>query len=173
MPMYRVMLWYNNPYHVFTGFVEASTSNGGRSQPEKAGSGEHPMWLVTAASPLLSNRDSVTGPGVIDAFFDSWLPTIVNELRRLARGAEYAASMHQEVASKDGLSRPAAAVGMDKLSEDAKKIEAHRELRAAAKKSRMARHLRKALAASIAFAADTDPPAAATASPTPLAPHPN
>ena len=55
---------------------------------------------------LLSNRDSLTGPGVIDAFFDSWLPVIANEVRRLARGAEYAASMHQEVVSKDGLSRP-------------------------------------------------------------------
>ena len=131
------------------------------------------MWLVTAPSPLLSNRDSLTGPGVIDTFFDSWLPVIANEVRRLARGAEYAASMHQEVVSKDGLSRPACAIGMDKLSEDAKKIEAHRELRAAAKKSKMARRLKKALAASIAFSADADPPAAATESSTPRAPHPN
>ena len=26
VPVYRVMLWYNNPYHFFTGFVEASIS---------------------------------------------------------------------------------------------------------------------------------------------------
>ena len=124
---------------------------------------------------MLSNRDSVTGPGVIDTFFDSWLPVIANEVRRLARGAEYAASMHQEVVSKDGLSRPACAVGMEKLSEDAKKIEAHRELRAAAKKSKMARLLKKALAASVAFSADTGPAAAATESEssTPGAPHPD
>ena len=153
--------------------IEASITNGEPSQKDKVFGGEHPMWLVTAPSPLLSNRDSLTGPGVIDAFFDSWLPVIANEVRRLARGAEYAASMHQEVVSKDGLSRPAAAVGMDKLSEDAKKVEAHRELRAAAKKSKTARILKKALAKSIAFSADPDPPAAATESSTPRAPHPD
>ena len=174
-PVWRVMLWYSNPYHFLSGWVEASITNGEPSQKDKVHGGEHPMWLVTAPSPLLSNRDSVTGPGVIDTFFDSWLPVIANEVRRLARGAEYAASMHQEVVSKDGLSRPACAVGMEKLSEDAKKIEAHRELRAAAKKSKMARLLKKALAASVAFSADTGPAAAATESEssTPGAPHPD
>ena len=43
VPVYRVMLWYNNPYHFFTGFVEASISTGG-SQTDKPDSGEHPMW---------------------------------------------------------------------------------------------------------------------------------
>ena len=122
------------------------------------------MWLVTAPSPLLSNRDSLTGPGVIDAFFDSWLPVIANEVRRLARGAEYAASMHQEVVSKDGLSRPAAKVGMDNLAADAPP--AHKELKAAAKKKRS--RLQRALAASIAFSG-----ADKSDSSKPLAPHPN
>ena len=76
-------------------------------------------------------------------------------------------------APRCGLSRPAANVGMDKLSEDAEKIDAHRELRAAAKKSKTARILKKALAKSIAFSADPDPPAAATESSTPRAPHPD
>ena len=145
-PVWRVMLWYSNPYHFLSGWVEASITNGEPSQKDKVHGGEHPMWLVTAASPLLSNRDSVTGPGIIDAFFDSWLPVIVNEIRRLARGAEYAASMHQEVVSKDGLSRPAATVGMDNLAADAPP---HKELKQAAAKKRS--RLQRALAASIAF----------------------
>ena len=117
-PVWRVMLWYSNPYHFLSGWVEASITNGEPSQKDKVFGGEHPMWLVTCRSPMLSRRDGQIGPGRIDTFFDEWLPTIVNEVRRLARGAEYAASMHQEVVSKDGLSRPAATVGMD-VSPDA------------------------------------------------------
>jgi len=107
--------------------------------------------------------------GRIDTFFDDWLPTIVNEVRRLAKGAEYAASMHQEVVSKDGLSRPAATVGMDSLAADAPP--AHKELKKAAAKKKRSR-LQKALAASIAFSADKG---AAGAGPSegPLAPHPD
>ena len=60
----------------------------------------------------------MTGPGMIDAFFDSWLPTIVDEVRRLARGPEYAAARHQGVVSKDGLSRPAAAIGAQHYMEE-------------------------------------------------------
>ena len=48
IPLYRVMLWYNNPYHFLTGFVEASASNGLPSQPDKPDSGEHPMWPALA-----------------------------------------------------------------------------------------------------------------------------
>ena len=44
--IYRVMLWYNNPYHFFTGFVEAEWSSGYPSQLDKISSGEHPMWLL-------------------------------------------------------------------------------------------------------------------------------
>lgn len=106
------MLWYNNPYHFLTGFVEASVSTGGASQPDKYHGGEHPMWLVTAHSPLLSRRNWSIGPASIDSFFDSWLPTIVDEIRRVVRGPEIAAQMHQEVVSKEGVSRPSAKVGV-------------------------------------------------------------
>eukprot|EP00658_Telonema_sp_P-2_P006565 TRINITY_DN12483_c0_g4_i7.p1 TRINITY_DN12483_c0_g4~~TRINITY_DN12483_c0_g4_i7.p1 ORF type:complete len:373 (+),score=86.29 TRINITY_DN12483_c0_g4_i7:46-1119(+) len=82
-PVYRVMLWYSNPFHFLTGWVEASISNGGISQPNKWLGGEHPMWLVTARSPFLSARDSYTGSGMIDEFFDNWLPIFVHECRRL------------------------------------------------------------------------------------------
>ena len=44
--IYRVMLWYNNPYHFFTGFVEAEWSSGYPSQLDKISAGEHPMWLL-------------------------------------------------------------------------------------------------------------------------------
>lgn len=111
MPVYRVMLWYNNPYHFFTGFVEASLSNGRPSQTDKLHGGEHPMWLVSSNSPLLSGRDSSTGVGMIDEFFDEWLPLFVDAVRGLVRGPEVAEAMHQEVVSKDGVSRPAAKVG--------------------------------------------------------------
>jgi hypothetical protein len=82
-PIYRVMLWYSNPYHFLTGWVEASVSNGLPSQPEKRHGGEHPMWLVTGKTPLTAGRDSWTGSGMIDAFFDYWLPAFVHEMRRL------------------------------------------------------------------------------------------
>lgn len=112
MPVYRVMLWYDNPYHFFTGFVEASLSTGGASQPDKKHGGEHPMWLVTGPSPLLSGRDSQTGVGMIDNFFDFWLPTFVDAVRALIRGKSIARQMHQEVVSKDGVSRPSAHMGI-------------------------------------------------------------
>ena len=73
------MLWHSNPYHFLTGFVEASITTGEPSETECRFGGEHPMWLVTANSPMLSSR-SFFGPGGIDAFFDRWLPTIVDEV---------------------------------------------------------------------------------------------
>mmetsp|Transcript_21263 Transcript_21263/g.49324 ORF Transcript_21263/g.49324 Transcript_21263/m.49324 type:complete len:436 (-) Transcript_21263:396-1703(-) len=107
LPAYRVMLWYNNPFHQFTGFVEASTTTGAPSQLDKHLGGEHPMWLVATHSPMLSGRKGVTGPGSVDGFFDRWLPKFVDEVRTLLRGKEYAEQMHEEVISKDGVSRPA------------------------------------------------------------------
>ena len=106
-PVWRVMLWYSNPYHFFSGWVEASISHGRPSQEDKVHGGEHPMWLVTSPSPLLSKRDAPTGPGMIDAFFDAWLPTIVDEVRRLAKGPEYAAARHQGAPSLPSLRRSA------------------------------------------------------------------
>ena len=45
----------------FTGWVEASITNGEPSQTDKVFGGEHPMWLVTCRSPMLSRRDGQIG----------------------------------------------------------------------------------------------------------------
>jgi len=106
-PIYRVMLWYNNPSHFLTGWVEASVSTGEPSQPDKKFGGEHPMWLVTSHSPQDAGRGSWTGSGMIDAFFDYWLPAFVHEMRRQEIGLEAADAKYQQVqSSKDGASRP-------------------------------------------------------------------
>ncbi|CAE7496948.1 unnamed protein product [Symbiodinium natans] len=107
LPVYRVMLWYNNPYHLYTGYVEASISSGEPSQPEKRHGGEHPMWLVVPRSPLQLDRAASFGVSMIDAFFDRWLPFYVDEMRRLLVGDEYAKKMSEGVVSKHGISRPA------------------------------------------------------------------
>lgn len=128
LPIYRVILWYNNPYHFLTAWVEASISTGGPSQPEKVDGGEHPMWGVSSASPLAAGRASLTGLGVIDSFFDYWLPVLVHEVRyshhRMAgkshqEALQIANDMYQEVHSKDGISRPIAdKVGLDQYHGD-------------------------------------------------------
>lgn len=123
-PIYRVMLWYSNPYHFLTGWVEASVSNGRPSQPHKDGGGEHPMWLVTGHTPLVSGRESFTGSGMIDGFFDYWLPVFVHEMRRFTffikyqndpdgpeKALKYADDHYEEVVSKDGVSAPTGLIG--------------------------------------------------------------
>jgi len=122
-PIYRVMLWYSNPFHFLTGWVEASVTTGEKSQLNKKHGGEHPMWLVTGRTPQVAGRDSFTGSGMIDAFFDYWLPVFVHEMRRLTFNARYlvegmsegdaskqalerADEKYQEVYSEDGVSRP-------------------------------------------------------------------
>lgn len=135
-PCYRVMLWYSNPFHFFTGFVEASISNGGDSQPDKFLGGEHPMWLITGKSPFLSGRDSMTGVGMIDSFFDNWLPIFVHECRRLTHldnqmivhnksleealpiALKEADALYQEVKDQDGLSVMKKKIGRDKYDKD-------------------------------------------------------
>jgi len=116
-PLWRVMLWYSNPYHFFTGFVEASISNGEESQRNKRHGGEHPMWLVTSRSPMASCREHwfplSIGPGVVDRFFDEWLPAIAYEVRLLALGKEAADAKYEGVVSKDGVSRPDGRMGVD------------------------------------------------------------
>jgi len=107
LPIYRVMLWYNNPYHIFTGYVEASISTGGMYQRDKINGGEHPMWLLTSRSPMLSGRNSSFGVGWIDNFFDYWLPFFVFEIRKIVRGLNHAKKYHEQVISQDGISRPA------------------------------------------------------------------
>lgn len=123
-PIYRVMLWYSNPFHFLTGWVETSVSTGLPSQPNKRHGGEHPMWLLTARTPMVASRDSWTGSGTIDAFFDYWLPVFVHEMRRLtfanrfrgnsdgeALALNIADAKYQEVHSADGISRPKIFIG--------------------------------------------------------------
>jgi len=126
VPVYRVMLWYNNPYHHFTGWVEAHPSTGEASQLDKADGGEHPMWLVGSKSPLTSKRTSMTGPGSIDKFFDDWIPVFAHEVRYSHHRMEgksheealkIANDKYQEVASADGISRPLKKIGLDKYKE--------------------------------------------------------
>lgn len=131
LPLYRVMLWYNNPFHFLTGFVEASVTNGQPGQTDKKLGGEHPMWLLASDSDLHAKRGSITGSGMIDAFFDRWLPKFVMEIRymtfqklfrrrkddSLAKGQpprhqrpgreafKYAFDNYQEVETKDGISK--------------------------------------------------------------------
>merc|ERR1719174_3095108 len=62
-PGCRVMLWYNNPYHFLTGWVEASITAGVPQQTDKDRGGEHPMWLCAGRSRLSASRDSLTGSG--------------------------------------------------------------------------------------------------------------
>jgi len=106
-PIYRVMLWYNNPYHFYTGYVEASVTTGGKYQLNKFHGGEHPMWLLTSRSPLLHDRAAKFGLGFIDHFFDWWLPCFVYEIRKLVKGREYAREHYEKVISQDGISPPA------------------------------------------------------------------
>jgi len=128
-PCYRVMLWYSNPYHFLTGWVEASQSTGEPSQPNKFRGGEHPMWLVTARdSEMVSGRDSFTGSGMIDAFFDYWLPVFVHEMRYDYRrntlnedpetARRYANARYQQVVSRDGISAPDDRMGLGAYGED-------------------------------------------------------
>jgi len=100
------MLWYNNPYHFLTGWVEAGVSSGLPSQPHKNRGAEHPMWLVGTRSPWHMSRDSLLTISAVDAFFDRWLPELVRHVRRVNRGEEAAKELHEEVISKAGVSRP-------------------------------------------------------------------
>jgi hypothetical protein len=104
-PIYRVMLWYNNPFHFLTGWVEASISSGEPSQTNKRSGGEHPMWIVGCNSPRCNDRNNGNFM-YIDKYFDKWLPTFVDEVRWALRGGKIAMEMHQEVISKHGISSP-------------------------------------------------------------------
>jgi len=132
LPIYRVMLWHSNPFHFLTGWLEASVSTGEPSQPNKYRGGEHPMWLVTARNKQISHRDSWTGSGMIDAFFDFWLPVFVHEMRRWKftdklkemnipnyrdEAELYANSKYQEVHSEDGISRPMSFTALEKYEQ--------------------------------------------------------
>jgi hypothetical protein len=130
-PVYRVMLWHSNPFHFLTGWVEASISTGLPSQPHKLHGGEHPMWLLSAKTHLTASRESFTGSGLIDWFFDYWLPVFVHEVRYAmnfrdnvflkkmskeeahTKAIKVADDHYQEVKSTDGISAAKAKIGLD------------------------------------------------------------
>eukprot|EP00804_Cyclotella_cryptica_P028623 CCRYP_020600-RA/>CCRYP_020600-RA protein AED:0.36 eAED:0.35 QI:126/1/0.33/1/0/0/3/0/414 len=60
VPIYRVVLWFNNPYHIYTGVVEANISKG--KQPE------HPMWLISSHNRLAADPRIMLSTGWIDTF---------------------------------------------------------------------------------------------------------
>ena len=80
-PIYRILYWHNNPFHTLTGLSEVSISNGEKQCPQKRYGIEHPMWLVTGHSPLLADRNSRAGSGIVTASNDNWLPKFLFEWR--------------------------------------------------------------------------------------------
>ena len=89
LPVYRVMLWRNNPYHIYTGFVEASITNGQPSQTSKNLGAEHPMWLVNSHNKLAADR-AIISIGWINTFFDEFIPHVQHFIRRNIRGKDAA-----------------------------------------------------------------------------------
>lgn len=81
VPVYRVMLWRNNPYHIYTGFVEASITNGDPSQRDKMLSAEHPMWLINSYNKLAADRKIAFSVGWLDIFFDKFIPVFQHFIR--------------------------------------------------------------------------------------------
>jgi len=84
-PIYRVILWRNNPYHIYTGIVEACIS-------KKRQSLEHPMWLISSHNKLAADPKVILSTGWIDVFFDQFIPHFeyfirLNELGREAADA--------------------------------------------------------------------------------------
>lgn len=74
VPIYRVLLWRNNPYHIFTGVVEANISKG-HHYPE------HPMWLISGHNKLAASETVLLSTGWIDTFFEQFIPIISHYIR--------------------------------------------------------------------------------------------
>lgn len=81
LPVYRVMLWRNNPFHIYSGYVEASITHGRPSQPGKAYGAEHPMWLVNGHNKVSADRAFKMSVGWIDTFFDEFIPHFQHFMR--------------------------------------------------------------------------------------------
>ena len=84
-PIYRVILWRNNPYHIYTGIVEACIS-------KKRQALEHPMWLISSHKNLSASPSVCLSTGWIDLFFDQFIVHFeyfirLNELGREAADA--------------------------------------------------------------------------------------
>ena len=62
--------------------------------------------LVSGRNPMMHNRKGLFGIGMVDSFFDAFLPYFMHALRTINFGKDYADAHHEEVVSKDGISRP-------------------------------------------------------------------
>jgi hypothetical protein len=96
LPVYRVVLWRNNPYHIYTGFVEANHSTGFPTQPEKNTGIEHPMWLINAHNKLAADRNIQFSLGQIDGFFDKFIPQLSHFIRLNVLGREAADAAYEK-----------------------------------------------------------------------------
>lgn len=112
LPVYRVVLWRNNPYHIFTGLVEANISNGLPSQPNKKYGAEHPMWLVNAHTRLAASRCVNLTTGWIDIYFDEFIPYLGHFIRLNVLGRE-AADAALENDPKEGFTTQLIGRGVD------------------------------------------------------------
>ena len=80
------MLWGNNPFHIFTGYVEANVSDGQPSQPDKLHGLEQPMWLLCGDNYLASSDTVLFNATWIDRFFDHAIPLIQRLIRGRVKG---------------------------------------------------------------------------------------
>ena len=85
-PIYRVILWRNNPYHIYTGIVEACIS-------KKRQALEHPMWLISSHNKLAADPKVLLSTGWIDLFFDTFIPNFEYFIRLNELGKEAADAM--------------------------------------------------------------------------------
>ncbi|KAL9190341.1 hypothetical protein ACHAXT_007552 [Thalassiosira profunda] len=85
VPVYRVILWRSNPYHIYTGVVEASIST-------KQQALEHPMWLISAHNKLACDPKILMSTSWIDLFFDRFIPHLDHFIRMNELGREAADS---------------------------------------------------------------------------------
>ena len=90
VPIYRVILWRNNPYHIYTGIVEACIS-------KKRQALEHPMWLISSHQKLAADSKVCLSTGWIDIFFEQFIPHFEYFIRLNELGREAADAMVQQI----------------------------------------------------------------------------
>lgn len=64
-PIYMVVLWYNNPFHIYTGYVEVNYN--------KNNTFEHPMWLIGG-----KNKLGIRNIWNVDEYFHSYSHELTN-----------------------------------------------------------------------------------------------
>ncbi len=90
VPIYRVILWRNNPYHIYTGIVEACVS-------KKRQALEHPMWLISSHQKLAADSKVCLSTGWIDIFFEQFIPHFEYFIRLNELGREAADAMAEQI----------------------------------------------------------------------------